>query len=1405
MSRKIQSREDSEKESRYLLLLNSIAKDLDFLLRDLCPARQPDESVGTINYGDKQRPNKIYSGDPIFEQFVGVLRDDIGQTCEYDEDGDDDDSDRECENRRDKLRGLRQQATRGGRQGRWLAPGSTGTAASSISMFSSVSDGRMTADTDSVLSGFFGGGGTRKITTGSVCSDSSRPETSVSSFASIGSTCSLGILERLIRTHPIWYLPGLSRSGAVHLLQGKDIGNYIVRQSSKPNTMALSVRLPEGKGPYIEHYLIETAGNGKLRLEGSDHHFSAIPMLVSHYSQCCDELPVKLALPKTLAEILNRHELSSLALLGQDYWVSHLTLSRCKAQTMTRHPPPDHPPPQPPGINCKIGTHKSESSTRSSISTNSRHSSFIPSSLSSNGSDIRKQHSSAPPSPAPPPPLPPPPIILRLTSLDLDRLQARSPSPPPPPPPRSLGISSNERPPLPPPRNQMPTKFPPPPPPESLEFFADNELNTFSNRRASEGSTENNNRLNRLSAQLPELHHGCLRRKNKKVTTPSKEYDGSESPPSTICYRSSLADKISDYEDIWATTGVRKNSSSDKSDASIELPPLRLLPNPMTKEASTSVSELPHSDSKSADPSSAGVESSITRWRNKESLNVIGSAEDVPGAVDGQDVCYSSPYYAEPADSLNLPGAPKFPPRKVVGLPKTVSESAVKSGDQADHNRDSKSPPFPPPPPPMSAEIDEQASWDRIQGKSLKHFDPKEFPQKAGDGVAAANVVMAKCGEAPRVPRQPHHRKSGKSLGETKSSWRVDSSWEWLAHGNDLFDYDSVEAAPDLPPRSTQAKFPLIDMVSLRGTSSFLHEGDTTTVEDLISANDPELRVSEIRPLTQKNLIRMSEYDNLDDDKDSGLPTAPVSSQMTLEFNEDAATEFSEPWDSSRWENLLQVVPVVDDNKNRNVVVVGKAQNTCNRNNGVEPPKQRTKFENATQSRASSKSLQRDSGRQRNLRLSGEAVLSDDDSSTISQMAMVKARARADSFQERIDPLLSLPRLVALRSNDKDSCDKLQQYIICLSQDMTTTFGMAIENFIQCTQESTESNPHVVMRNVRQFMSGIKNYLVTHGEGQFEDLVMRERSKLKANKFLNIDAIIEGALHKLVIKPLKKFIYQCFVNEYTNSGALKLLSENIKYARTKTPAEIGIKPEFIPPHGASIEVIRHFLNKLQQVYSPLKKLENLLAAISTIYNSVQIDDSKGGNHTSIGADDFLPLFIYVLVHCGMIAAEVEADYMWGLLHPSLLTGEGGYYLTTLSSAVHILKNFKLCHEDKNISSKKYVGSNPQNKVPCISDLQGFMKIMIPDELNGSIISKTLPVRPNMTTREVCKMIAHKFRITNPQDYGLYQLVSGEEKQLEDGMCPQAIKEEVTTSGQDCTFVYKRCDAKIVWPINAAAY
>lgn len=42
--------------------------------------------------------------------------------------------------------------------------------------------------------------------------------------SSNGPPCDLGLVERLLRTHPVWFLAGIRRAGAVHLLQGKEEG-----------------------------------------------------------------------------------------------------------------------------------------------------------------------------------------------------------------------------------------------------------------------------------------------------------------------------------------------------------------------------------------------------------------------------------------------------------------------------------------------------------------------------------------------------------------------------------------------------------------------------------------------------------------------------------------------------------------------------------------------------------------------------------------------------------------------------------------------------------------------------------------------------------------------------------------------------------------------------------------------------------------------------------------------------------------------------------------------------------------------------------------------------------------------------------------------------------------------------
>ena len=89
------------------------------------------------------------------------------------------------------------------------------------------------------------------------------------------------------------------------------------------------------------------------------------------------------------------------------------------------------------------------------------------------------------------------------------------------------------------------------------------------------------------------------------------------------------------------------------------------------------------------------------------------------------------------------------------------------------------------------------------------------------------------------------------------------------------------------------------------------------------------------------------------------------------------------------------------------------------------------------------------------------------------------------------------PTLKALRNCDLGGTgSSIRAYALHLAADKSTTFARNIDKFIACTRDSRETNPQVVMRNMRQFMSGMKNYLVRHGEREFEKKVEKERRKV---------------------------------------------------------------------------------------------------------------------------------------------------------------------------------------------------------------------------------------------------------------------------------------------------------------------
>lgn len=148
------------------------------------------------------------------------------------------------------------------------------------------------------------------------------------------------------------------------------------------------------------------------------------------------------------------------------------------------------------------------------------------------------------------------------------------------------------------------------------------------------------------------------------------------------------------------------------------------------------------------------------------------------------------------------------------------------------------------------------------------------------------------------------------------------------------------------------------------------------------------------------------------------------------------------------------------------------------------------------------------------------------------------------------------------RSSNISPGESVEAYALELAKNSSSTFAKNVENFICCTRESHETAPQVVMRNMRQFMSGMKNYLVKHGEGNFQNEVQQACARLKPNEFLNLDTILENVMHILVVLPLKEHLYRLFVDFYTNSGDLKLLIDNIKIASESCPADLGIEVRF---------------------------------------------------------------------------------------------------------------------------------------------------------------------------------------------------------------------------------------------------
>uniref|UniRef100_A0A8C0DEK6 Ras and Rab interactor 2 n=1 Tax=Balaenoptera musculus TaxID=9771 RepID=A0A8C0DEK6_BALMU len=355
-----------------------------------------------------------------------------------------------------------------------------------------------------------------------------------------------------------------------------------------------------------------------------------------------------------------------------------------------------------------------------------------------------------------------------------------------------------------------------------------------------------------------------------------------------------------------------------------------------------------------------------------------------------------------------------------------------------------------------------------------------------------------------------------------------------------------------------------------------------------------------------------------------------------------------------------------------------------------------------------------------------------------------------------------------------------------LARDKRTYFGCLVQDYVSFLQENKEC--HVsstdLLQTVRQFMTQVKNYLSQSSEldPPIESLIPEDQ----------IDVVLEKAMHKCILKPLKGHVEAMLKHFHVADGSWKQLKENLQLVRQRNPQELGV---FAPtPDFVDVEKIKVKFMTMQKMYSPEKKVMLLLRVCKLIYTVMENNSGR-----MYGADDFLPVLTYVIAQCDMLELDTEIEYMMELLDPSLLHGEGGYYLTSAYGALSLIKNFQeeqaarlLSSEARDTLRQWHKRRTTNRTIPSVDDFQNYLRVAFQD-VNSGCTGKTLLVRPYVTTEDVCQLCAEKFKVADPEEYSLFLFVDETWQQLAEDTYPQKIKAELHSRPQSHVFhfVYKR--------------
>jgi hypothetical protein len=220
-----------------------------------------------------------------------------------------------------------------------------------------------------------------------------------------------------------------------------------------------------------------------------------------------------------------------------------------------------------------------------------------------------------------------------------------------------------------------------------------------------------------------------------------------------------------------------------------------------------------------------------------------------------------------------------------------------------------------------------------------------------------------------------------------------------------------------------------------------------------------------------------------------------------------------------------------------------------------------------------------------------------------------------------------------------------------LLADVTNDVGKAIEAFGKEWQTlRKQTDVASVLQRVRVFVDTVIQYTLEH----YAETLGQHAAKL-------VEAGVEEQVLSVRYQPLIALSRPRFEEKEARLQNLRSL------VRGWSQQKWGIAEDLVSP--LEFCAARGCLQEFAGAKTPSAELTYLTNCATAIYREMQAGQKRGRKSGSgpkvVGADEFTPVFIFVVCLSGANDLHARCENLWALASPTLLAGEAGYYLTQL--------------------------------------------------------------------------------------------------------------------------------------------